>query len=104
MKLYYSISEVSKLVGVSNSQLRYWETEFPNLQPNKNRHGDRRYTVKDIDTIKEVKRLLKEEGYTIAGAKKAIKSKNATTQPNINDSIDKLEEIKNAMIKLRDSI
>ncbi len=71
-KLYYSISEVSKLTGLEQYILRYWETEFEELKPQKNRAGNRIYTNKDIDLINQIKKLLREEKYTIEGAKKII--------------------------------
>ena len=71
-KLYYSISEVSKLAGLEQYILRYWETEFEQLKPGKNRAGNRIYTNKDIKLILQIKRLLREEKYTIEGAKKIL--------------------------------
>ncbi len=71
-KLYYSISEVSKLSGLEQYILRYWETEFEQLKPGKNRAGNRIYTNKDIKLILQIKRLLREEKYTIEGAKKIL--------------------------------
>jgi DNA-binding transcriptional MerR regulator len=71
-KLYYSISEVSKLTGLEQYILRYWETEFEQLRPGKNRAGNRIYTNKDIKLILRIKRLLREEKYTIEGAKKIL--------------------------------
>ena len=71
-KLYYSISEVSKLTGLEQYILRYWETEFEQLKPGKNRAGNRIYTNKDIKLILQIKRLLREEKYTIEGAKKIL--------------------------------
>ncbi len=71
-KLYYSISEVSKLTGLEQYILRYWETEFEQLRPGKNRAGNRIYTNKDIKLILQIKRLLREEKYTIEGAKKIL--------------------------------
>jgi len=71
-KLYYSISEVSKLTGLEKYILRYWETEFEELKPSKNRAGNRIYTNKDIKLILKIKKLLKEEKYTIEGAKKIL--------------------------------
>jgi DNA-binding transcriptional MerR regulator len=71
-KLYYSISEVSRLTSLEQYILRYWETEFEQLKPGKNRAGNRIYTNKDIKLILQIKRLLREEKYTIEGAKKIL--------------------------------
>lgn len=74
-KLYYSIGEVSELFGVSASLLRYWESEFNLLKPQKNQKGDRRYTKKDITQLEEIYTLVKERGFTLDGAKKELRSK-----------------------------
>lgn len=71
-KLYYSISEVSKMTGLEQYVLRYWETEFEQLTPSKNRAGNRIYTSKDIALILFIKKLLREERYTIEGAKQVL--------------------------------
>ena len=71
-KLYYSISEVSKITGLEQYVLRYWETEFEQLKPSKNRAGNRIYTNRDIKTILYIKKLLREERYTIEGAKQVL--------------------------------
>jgi DNA-binding transcriptional MerR regulator len=71
-KLYYSISEVSKITEVEQYVLRYWETEFDILKPQKNRAGNRIYTNKDIQLILQIKSLLREKKYTIEGAKKIL--------------------------------
>ena len=73
-KLYYSISEVSKITGLEQYVLRYWETEFDQLKPAKNRAGNRIYTNKDIKLIVHIKGLLRDEKYTIEGAKKVLES------------------------------
>ncbi|MCX7876301.1 MAG: MerR family transcriptional regulator [Melioribacteraceae bacterium] len=75
-KLYYSISEVSKLTGLEQYILRYWETEFEQLKPAKNNAGNRIYTNKDIKLILQIKQLLREEKYTIEGAKKILEETN----------------------------
>lgn len=75
-KLYYSISEVSRICDLEQYVLRYWETEFEQLNPAKNSSGNRIYTNKDIKMILLIKKLLKEEKYTIEGAKKIIKNYN----------------------------
>lgn len=71
-KLYYSISEVSKITEVEQYVLRYWETEFDLLKPQKNRAGNRIYTNKDIQLILNIKNLLREKKYTIEGAKNIL--------------------------------
>ena len=71
-KLYYRIGEVCEIVGVEPHVLRYWETEFPSLAPPKNRAGQRTYRPKDIELLLTIRKLLYEEGYTIAGARKQL--------------------------------
>jgi DNA-binding transcriptional MerR regulator len=71
-KLYYSISEVSTITGLEQYVLRYWESEFPQLKPAKNRAGNRIYTNKDIKLIIYIKKLLRDERYTIEGAKRVL--------------------------------
>ncbi|MGA2669242.1 MAG: MerR family transcriptional regulator [Ignavibacteria bacterium] len=78
-KLYYSISEVSRITDLEQYVLRYWETEFEQLKPAKNSSGNRIYTNKDIKLILFIKKLLKEEKYTIEGAKKILRSYNASS-------------------------
>ena len=74
-KLYYSISEVSKITNLKQYVLRYWETEFPSLKPKKNSAGNRSYKQSDIDLIKKIKYLLYEKKYTIDGARVELTSK-----------------------------
>lgn len=122
-KLYYSISEVSKLTDLEQYILRYWETEFEQLKPSKNRAGNRIYTNKDIKMILLIKNLLREEKYTIEGAKKILSDpteiKNIS-QVNKSQVISKLVEkqitnesrdlkrdlieLKNFLIDLREKI
>ncbi|HTX19238.1 MAG TPA: MerR family transcriptional regulator [Bacteroidota bacterium] len=73
-KLYYSISEVSKITDLEQYVLRYWESEFEQLKPAKNRAGNRIYTNKDIKLILYIRQLLREERYTIEGAKQVLKA------------------------------
>lgn len=117
-KLYYSISEVSKLTGLEQYILRYWETEFEQLKPGKNRAGNRIYTNKDIKLILQIKRLLREEKYTIEGAKQILVDLQFETpiinsnEPNTSNlkivshrSVKKdLEEIRNFLLYLNSAI
>ncbi len=74
-KLYYSIGEVSQMLAVNSSLIRFWEKEFPVLKPKKNKKGDRLFTVKDIEKLKEIHGLVKGQGFKLAGAKKQLRSK-----------------------------
>ncbi len=71
-KSFFKIGEVSQLTAVEPYVLRYWETEFKKLAPVKSEKGQRLYRPQDVQTVLEIKRLLYEEGYTIAGARKAL--------------------------------
>ncbi|MCI0389957.1 MAG: MerR family transcriptional regulator [Acidobacteria bacterium] len=73
-KLFFKIGEVCDLVGVQPHVLRYWESEFPMLQPQKNRAGQRTYRRKDVEMALRIRELLYEEGFTIAGAKRKLLS------------------------------
>ncbi len=71
-KLYYSIGEVSEMTGLETHVLRYWETEFKELKPRKNRAGHRAYTSEDILIVERIQYLLKQNKFTIEGAKKVL--------------------------------
>lgn len=73
-KIYFKIGEVCDLVGVQAHVLRYWETEFPMLSPQKNRSGQRSYRRRDVEIAVRIKELLYDEMFTIAGAKKKLQS------------------------------
>jgi DNA-binding transcriptional MerR regulator len=110
-KLYYSIGEVAGMFEVNTSLIRFWEKEFPTISPKKNKKGKRLFTPKDILKIERIYILVKEEGYTLDGAKKALNSKSANpsvseqpelTEPTTNNEvIDRLEVIKKRLIGLR---
>ena len=73
-KIYFKIGEVCDLVGVQAHVLRYWETEFPMLSPQKNRSGQRSYRRRDVEISVRIKELLYDEMFTIAGARKKLQS------------------------------
>src|SRR6476661_10864546 len=74
-KLYFRIGEVARLGGIKPYVLRFWETEFPALDPKKSGTGHRLYRRKDVQLVLEIKRLLYEKRYTIEGARKHLDSK-----------------------------
>lgn len=110
-KLYYSIGEVADLFGVNTSLIRFWEKEFPLIQPKKSKSGNRLFTVKDIAHFNKIYQLVKIQGYTLEGAKKAIKSKpKKDEEPKIEASseneskeliIQRLEVIKSSLMQLK---
>jgi DNA-binding transcriptional MerR regulator len=71
-KLYYSISEVAEMTDLEPHVLRYWESEFEQLQPKKNRAGNRVYTERDIAVVRRLKHLLREDKYTLEGARQVL--------------------------------
>lgn len=80
-KLYFKIGEVAKLVGVKPYVLRYWETEFSVVRPEKTRSKHRLYRRKDVETLLEIRRLLHDERYTIAGAKRRLRRRSPARVP-----------------------
>jgi DNA-binding transcriptional MerR regulator len=71
-RLYFKIGDVAELCGVASSVLRFWETQFPQLKPNKSGTGQRLYRRRDVELALEIKRLVHQEGFTIAGARQAL--------------------------------
>ena len=103
-KLYYSIGEVAQIFNVNTSLIRFWEKEFPALKPKKNNKGNRLFTTKEIIKIQQIYNLVKEKGYTLDGAKKALKSKSTDDVPVTHDSnelVERLEGIKAKLLLLK---
>lgn len=74
-KKYFSIGEVADMFEVNSSLIRFWEKEFPQLQPKKNNRGNRVYTKKDLELFQKIHQLVKTKGFTLEGAKNALKNK-----------------------------
>lgn len=103
-KLYYSIGEVAAIFDVNASLIRFWEKEFTIIQPKKNKKGNRLFTVKDIEHFNKIYQLVKMEGYTLDGAKKALKSKDSIELSNSLSNeqvIIRLEAIKAQLLALK---
>lgn len=111
-KLYYTIGEVADMFHVNTSLIRFWEKEFAIIQPKKNKKGNRLFTPKDIKNFARIYDLVKVNGYTLEGAKKALKSKNNDVEQVKNDGmsnaqdenevIHRLEEIRTRLLKLKE--
>lgn len=105
-KLYFRIGEVATLVGVDAHVLRYWESEF-RMRPHRSSSGQRLYRKQDLARFFRIKRLLHDEGYTIAGARKALSGSGAMMQvdvPRVRESIDRLQGLRDRILELRDEI
>ena len=100
-KLYYTIGEVSKMMGVNPSLLRFWEREFNLTVAKKNNKGNRLYAVKEISEISTIYDFVKRQGYTIEGAKKALKGGVSSPENKHEILIDKLEKIKQKLVALK---
>ena len=92
-KMFYRISELAEMFGVNESLLRYWEKEFPQINPKTNNRGVRLYRREDIDTIGLIYHLVKERGFTLEGAKTHLKEGQKKTLDKF-EIISKLETIK----------
>lgn len=96
LKLYYSIKEVSEMVGVSESNLRFWEKEIPLIKPKTTGNNVRQYTEKDIENIRAVYNLVKVRGFKLAAAKKMLREN--------KDGVDKNARVMEGLIKVRDEL
>ena len=100
-KLYYSITEVAKTLGENASTLRFWEKEFGFPKPHTNAKGTRFYTKEDIDDIKIVQHLLRNEKLTIDGAKAKLKSHKKDDVRRNAELVEKLEDIKKELLNIK---
>ncbi len=100
-KLYYSISEVAKITDLEQYVLRYWESEFEQLKPAKNRAGNRIYTNREIKLILYIKKLLRDERYTIEGAKQVLKT--YTPEVDTGEQLELIDAPK-ARTKIKDEL
>lgn len=96
LKLYYSIKEVAEMFGVSESLLRYWETEFPTLHPKTTSNKVRQYTDADIKQVRNIYNLVKVRGFKIAAARKMINK-------NPND-VDKSSDIMTTLLSVKSQL
>ncbi|MEZ4799014.1 MAG: MerR family transcriptional regulator [Flavobacteriales bacterium] len=96
-KRYFSIGEVAEMFNVNSSLIRFWEKEFPQLQPKKNNRGNRVYTKKDLELFKKIHHLVKERGFTLDGAKNALKDKVEAPPVEENVVVTKLLRIKSEL-------
>ncbi|MCB0794089.1 MAG: MerR family transcriptional regulator [Flavobacteriales bacterium] len=100
-KLYWTIGEVADELTVNTSLIRYWEKEFPGLRPKRSGKGDRLYTNKDILVLRRIHHLVKEKGFTIQGAKEALKAKE-TVRSRADELKERLTKVRDELLALRE--
>jgi DNA-binding transcriptional MerR regulator len=98
-KLYFKIGEVSAIAGVPSHVLRFWESEFPRISPKRTSSGQRLYTRREVELILEIKSLLYQRKFTIAGARQHLRAVTGRTEP---DSRQMLDELRIELKRLRD--
>ena len=102
-KKYYTIGEVAQLLNVSTSLIRFWEKKFPSLQPQKNKQGARRYTQLEIAQLSKIHQLVKKQGYTLKGAREAMKYNSTKLRSNA-EILHTLKSLKDFLVTLQESL
>lgn len=102
-KLYYAIGEVAEMLDVNASLIRFWEKEFDNIQPHKNKKGNRLFTQKDIDSLKLIHHLVKERGFTLEGARQKLKENPASAE-NESQVTDRLKKVRAFLLELKEHL
>lgn len=102
-KLYYSMGEVAEMFDVNRSLIRHWESKFDCLRPHKNKKGNRMFTPADVERLKQIYHLVKEQGMTLEGANKVMKS---STKEISRDTtlLERLQRIRSVLVEVRDSL
>jgi DNA-binding transcriptional MerR regulator len=104
-KVYFTIGDVAAIFKVNTSLIRFWESEFPMLKPHKNTRGERKFTRKDLSIIAQIYKLVKEEGFTLDGARKQFKtSKTSENKDTENEILQRLQHLKNAILQWKDEL
>ena len=104
VKLYYRIGEVAELVGVEPHVLRYWETEFRSIRPQKSTKGQRIYSRRDVERLLKVKELLYTERFTIAGAKKRLRQIGLEPVPDDDPARNAIRNVRRELGQIRGEV
>jgi len=103
-KLYFRIGEVASAVGVETHVLRYWETEFRSIRPQKSSRGQRVYSRRDVETLMKVKELLYQRGFTIAGARKQLRDGGVEPREAADPTLRGANRMRTALVDIRKEI
>ena len=101
-KLYYTIGEVAAMLGEAPSVLRFWESEFPQLRPVKNKRGVRSYTRHDIELLQRIRYLTRDCGYTLEGAREQLRQR-PLDDPKM-EVINNLQQVRSFLTELKEQI
>ena len=103
-KLYYTIGEAAEILGESTSLVRFWSNSFPRyIKPKRNAKGNRLFTQEDMDCLKQVHLLVKEQGLTLEGASKKLAAERKKIDGRVK-ALDSLKEIKRQLSEVRKSL
>ncbi len=102
-KLYYSIGEVAEMFDVNTSLIRFWEKNFDIIKPHKNKKGNRFFTKEDIENLKLIHFLVKEQRLTLEGARKKLSENRQDTVHNY-EVVDSLKKIKEMLLEIREEL
>lgn len=103
-KLYYRIGEVASLVGVEPHVLRYWESEFRSIRPQKSSKGQRVYSRRDVETLLRVKDLLYAHKFTIAGARRKLREGGIEPPGEDDPTVEQARRMREALLEVRADI
>ena len=101
--MYHTMGEVTAMFGVNHSLIRYYEKEFDVLQPKKNKKGNRLFSPEDVENLKVIFHLVKEKGFTLAGAKEHLKANRAGVKEN-QRIVDALERLKQFLLEVKEQL
>ena len=103
-KLYYTIGEAAEILGESTSLVRFWSNSFPKyIKPHRNAKGNRLFTVEDMECLKQIHLLVKEQGLTLEGASKKLAADRKTVDGRVK-ALDRLKEIRRQLVEGRKSL
>ena len=102
-KLFYTIGEVAEMFDVNTSLIRYWEREFDNIKPQRNKKGNRLFTKNDVDNFYIIYHLVKERGLTLEGAKRKLHDNREDTINNF-EVVKSLESIKETLLEVKEML
>ena len=103
-KLFYTIGEVAEMFKVNTSLIRFWEKEFEVINPQRNKKGNRLFTPADVDYFHQIYHLVKEQGFTLQGAKERLKSRSTEETEIKFEAVKTLKNVKTFLLDLKENL